>query len=180
MIEVEVKAKITDFEEIKQKLKEIGAIKFNEEFQEDTYFERNDIQFAKNDKALRIRKIIKNNLQNSYLTYKGSKLDKSTKTREEIELKIENGNKMLLVLERLNFYKGGFVKKHRQNFKLNEYIISLDDVEGLDPYMEIEIAMEDGEDYHKGIDKIYEIFKELAIESGFERRSYLELIQLKN
>ena len=55
MIEVEVKAKISSFEEIEQKLDEIGATKTKKEFQEDIYFNSPVVDFAQTDEALRIR-----------------------------------------------------------------------------------------------------------------------------
>ena len=43
--------------------------------------------------------------------------------------------------------------------------------------MEIEIALEDGSDYSEAQEKIFDLFKELGINEGFERTSYLELLQ---
>ena len=55
MIEVEVKAKIDNFEDMRKKLNDLGAIKTKEEFQEDIYFNSPIVDFAKTDEALRIR-----------------------------------------------------------------------------------------------------------------------------
>ena len=55
MIEVEVKAKIENFEDMKKKLENLGAIKSKKEFQEDIYFNSPIVDFAKSDEALRIR-----------------------------------------------------------------------------------------------------------------------------
>ena len=43
--------------------------------------------------------------------------------------------------------------------------------------MEIEIALEDGTDYSIAQEKIFELFAKLGITDGFERTSYLELLQ---
>ena len=43
--------------------------------------------------------------------------------------------------------------------------------------MEIEIALDDGTDYSEAQDKIFELFSKLGIEDGFERTSYLELLE---
>lgn len=180
MIEVEIKSKLNDFNSVKERLKELNIIKISEEVQEDIYLDRKDIKFAKNDKALRIRKIIKENSENIVITYKGPKINKISKTREEIESTVVDGENILKIFEKLGFYKGGFVKKIREIYKFKEYIISLDNVEGLDPYIEIEVDLEDDADYQDSIDKIYAIFNELNIINGFERTSYLELLQLKN
>lgn len=176
LIEVEIKAKISDFNDVKEKLKKFNIVKVSEEIQEDIYLERDDIGFAKNDKAFRIRKIIKESNEATVITYKGSKIDEISKTREEIELRVEDGDKILKIFERLGFYKGGFVKKTREIYNLDEYIISLDNVEGLDPYIEIEVDLEDGSDYQDHLNKIYGIFTKLNIKDGFETTSYLELL----
>ena len=155
MIEVEVKAKIENFEDMKKKLENLGAIKSKKEFQEDIYFNSPIVDFAKSDEALRIRTTKENNNTNIFITYKGPKIDSESKTREEIEI----------------------VKKNRQYYKYKKFEISLDDVEGLSPYMEIEIALEDGTDYSIAQEKIFELFAKLGITDGFERTSYLELLE---
>ena len=81
------------------------------------------------------------------------------------------------IFENLGFKEVRTVKKNREYFKLENFEISLDDVEGLEPYMEIEIALEDGTDYNEAQDKIFELFEELGITDGFERTSYLELLE---
>lgn len=61
MIEVEVKAHVSDFKGVKQRLIEIGAERIGEEHQEDTYFNAPHRDFAKTDEALRIREIPEGN-----------------------------------------------------------------------------------------------------------------------
>ena len=53
----------------------------------------------------------------------------------------------------------------------------VDDVEGLEPYMEIEIALEDNSDYDDAQKSIFKLFEKLGITDGFERTSYLELLE---
>ncbi len=43
--------------------------------------------------------------------------------------------------------------------------------------MEIEIGLEDGNDYQQSQDSIFEVFEQLGITDGFERTSYLELFR---
>ena len=179
MIEVEVKAKIKDFNSIKKMLKEINAEKNHVEHQEDSYFTSPIKDFTTTDEALRIREVEIDNNQKTLITYKGPKIDAKSKTREEIELKIEDPDKMERIFEHLGFKKTAKVIKNRTIYLLDQYIISLDEVEGLGPYMEIETDLEDGSDYKKELDKIFDIFKKLKINEGFERTSYLELLENK-
>lgn len=85
MIEVEVKAKINDFNSIKKDLYNIGAIESHTEHQEDIYFNSPIKDFAKTDEALRIRKVtIKDSIE-TFITYKGPKL--MIKVKPEKKLK---------------------------------------------------------------------------------------------
>lgn len=180
LIEVEVKAKIKDFESIKSKLKKINALKTKEEYQRDVYFNSPIKDFAKSDEALRIRKISNKNENKTFITYKGPKIDSSSKTREEIEIAIDESNQISQLFENLGFKKGKTVVKNREFYQLNEYIITLDDVKGLGPYMEIEVELMDNNDYKLALDEIFKIFKKLGIEDGFERKSYLELLEIES
>ena len=177
MIEVEVKAKIENFQDMEKKLENLGAIKSKKEFQEDIYFNSPIVDFAKSDEALRIRTTKENDDINIFITYKGPKIDSKSKTRKEIEISIEDSKKCSEIFENLGFKKVRAVRKNRQYYTYKNFEISLDDVEGLKPHMEIEIALDDGKDYIEAQNKIFELFKKLGIEDGFVRTSYLELLE---
>lgn len=177
MIEVEVKAKIDSFEEIEERLAEIGAEKTKKEFQEDIYFNSPVVDFAKTDEALRIRTTKEDDKTNIFITYKGPKIDSKSKTRKEIEMGIEDSEKCADIFEEIGFKQVRAVRKNRQYYKYENFEISLDDIEGLDPYMEIEIALDDGADYSEAQDRIFALFEKLGITDGFERTSYLELLE---
>ena len=179
MIEVEVKAKINDFNSIKKDLYTIGALERHTEHQEDIYFNSPIKDFAKSDEALRIRKVTSKDSVETFITYKGPKIDDKSKTRKEVEVKIEDPEKVADIFESLEFVKTSKVIKKRTIYNFEQYIISLDDVVGLEPYMEIETDIEEGNDYKAEIDKIFELFKKLNISEGFERTSYLELLDIK-
>ncbi len=173
MIEVEVKAKIKSFKQMEEKLDKLGAKKSKEEFQEDIYFASPIVDFAQTDEALRIRTT--NN--NTFITYKGPKLNDKAKTRKEVEMTIESAEKAKDIFEEVGFKAARIVRKNRKYYTYENFEISLDDVEGLPPYMEIEIALDDGEDYSNAQDKIFELFAKLDITDGFERTSYMELLE---
>lgn len=180
MIEVEVKAKIKSFKEIEDKLSQIGAVKTKKEFQEDIYFNSPVVDFAETDEALRIRTTKENDKTNIFITYKGPKIDSKSKTRREIEMGIANSQQCSDIFEAIGFEKVRTVKKDRQYYAYKNFEISLDDIEGLDPYMEIEIGLKDGEDYSEAQNKIFSLFEQLGITDGFERTSYLELLEKLN
>jgi adenylate cyclase class 2 len=178
MIEVEVKAHVTSFEDVESKLNEIGAVKNKIEHQLDTYFNNPSYRdFEKTDEALRIRNTTINNDESKIiLTYKGAKMDSVSKTRKEIEVDIENSMKMSSILENLGFKPAADVRKERTEYLYKEFIISLDNVFKVGKFVEIEKGMKEGEDFKNTLDEIFKIYKKLGIEGGFERKSYLELM----
>ena len=176
MIEVEVKARINSFKEMEEKLENLGAAKTKTEFQEDIYFASPIVDFAETDEALRVRST--NN--GIFITYKGPKLNDKAKTRKEVEMSIESAEKAKDIFTEIGFRPVRTVRKDRKYYQYENFEISLDDVKGLPPYMEIEIALEDGEDYSLAQERIFELFERLNITDGFERTSYMELLENLN
>ena len=176
MIEVEVKARINSFKEMEERLENLGAVKTKTEFQEDIYFASPIVDFAETDEALRVRTT--NN--GIFITYKGPKLNDKAKTRKEVEMSIESAEKAKDIFTEIGFRPVRTVRKDRKYYQYENFEISLDDVKGLPPYMEIEIALEDGEDYSLAQERIFELFERLNITDGFERTSYMELLENLN
>ncbi|MEE9565083.1 MAG: class IV adenylate cyclase [Candidatus Hydrothermarchaeaceae archaeon] len=172
MLEIEAKAAIENKEEIKQRILEAGGKYIRVETQSDIYFAHPSRDFMKTDEALRIREA-----GNEYtLTYKGPKLDKLTKTREEIEIKLDDPVPMAGVLKMLGFMEVAPVVKTRSHYTLGDYQVALDEVEGLGHFIEIEKHA----DSYKP-EELVELLKSLGVEeSKIERRSYLELLLERN
>jgi len=181
VIEVEVKAGVNDFDDIKVKLNEIGAKKAKKEYQEDIYFNNPKLRdFEKTDEALRIRTTITDGKKSIILTYKGAKMDSISKTRKEIESEVKESKNMGLILENLGFKPVETIKKDRTTYLYKEFIITLDKVYKVGNFVEIEKEASEGEDFKDTLDEIFKIYKKLGIEEGFERRSYLELLGIYN
>jgi len=177
LIEVEVKASVKDFNNVKKNLVQIGAIKIKKEHQRDIYFNAPHKDFVKTDEALRIREIPENDKTRIVLTYKGAKLDNISKTRKEIEVDVSESRNMALILENLGFHPAAEVKKDRIIYEYSKSVITLDTIHGLGNFVEIEKEALEGEDTTKALEEIFNIYKKLGIEDGFERRSYLELLE---
>lgn len=176
MIEVEVKAHVSSLDEIAIKLDNMGAKKLKKEHQADTYFNAPHRDFAVTDEALRIRKTISEGYEQIFITYKGAKIDKTSKTRKEIEVGVEDPDKVAGIFKNLGFQKVATVKKDRISYKLADFTITLDEVHNVGSFVEIEIEAEEGEDFHEALDEIFAIYAEIGIKDGFERSSYLELM----
>lgn len=176
MIEVEVKASVKDFESIQKKLAEIGAVKIKMEHQKDVYFNAPHRDFAETDEALRIREVPEKGYIRFILTYKGAKMDDISKTRKEIEVDVLEAKNMALILENLGFRRAATVKKDRDIYHMDDFIITLDTVYDVGTFVEIEKEAHEGDDTKKSLEDIFKIYSRLGIEEGFERRSYLELM----
>jgi adenylate cyclase, class 2 len=176
LIEVEVKARVNNFEDVIKKLNQIGAVKIKTEHQSDVYYNAPHKDFGETDEALRIRKIPENGKTRVILTYKGAKLDNISKTRKELEVDVSDAENTALILENLDFTKAAAVTKNRDIYHHNEFIITLDTVQDVGTYVEIETEASEDDDTSESIKKIFDIYKQLGIEDGFERRSYLELM----
>ena len=88
MYEVEQKHRVRMSAVLVARLAERGVELENAIEQSDQYFAHPCRDFAKTDEALRIRVVG----DKSFVTYKGPKLDKTTKTRHEIELPLDAGD----------------------------------------------------------------------------------------
>jgi len=167
MLEVEVKAKLFS-ENVREKLLQLGASFVKKEKQIDIYFNHPCREFGSRDEALRKRKI-KGCI---YLTYKGPKIDEKTKTREEIEVKVEGDEgEVHLLLKKLGFTPLQKIVKEREFYNWQNLKVCVDRVEGLGNFLEIEgKGLEDRE-------KIFKLLDKLNIPlSSLTRDSYLEII----
>lgn len=175
MIEVEVKVK-ADHEKVRPLLKKMGAEKVKTEIQSDTYFAAPHRDFAKTDEALRIRSLD----SQSVMTYKGPKLDKVSKTREEFETPVDEAV-FTKILHALGFTEAGIVRKSREIFEAGEISVSLDSVESLGEFLEVEIMAENEKELETARQKLFEFLKQFGFgEKDSIRVSYLEMVLEKN
>ncbi|AIJ06403.1 adenylyl cyclase CyaB [Methanocaldococcus bathoardescens] len=172
MIEVEIKVKIDDKDKVVEQLKNLGFKFIKKKFQEDIYFNGIDRDFRETDEALRIR----NEDGNFFVTYKGPKIDKISKTREEIEVKIENKEKMRQIFKKLGFKEVPPIRKIREIYKKGDIEASIDDVEGLGLFLELEKSISDINEKDRILEELMDILKSLNIsKDNIIRKSYLEL-----
>jgi adenylate cyclase class 2 len=167
MLEIEVKAALKDRRQVEARLRRLGARAEGERRQVDLYFAHPCRDFGATDEALRLRL----DGDRQVMTYKGPKLDARSKTREEIEQPIEFES-MATTLRRLGFKDFLRVEKVRTDYSWEGVVISLDRVDGLGDFVELEVEDEDRE---RGLERILDLKSRLGVQ-GNETRSYLELI----
>ena len=118
----------------------------------------------------------------NFITYKGPKIDATTKTRREIDLPLppdeESAQAWTGLLEALGFTVVGEVRKSRRKAHVvwqgRRVEVSLDEVERLGTFAELELVVEP-EDVEAAKACIASLAEALGLE-GSERRSYLELL----
>ncbi len=174
MIEVEVKYRLTDTAALVERLLALGAHARIPVEQCDLYFSHPSRDFAKTDEALRVRSVG----GACVATYKGPKLDATTKTRREIETPLADAPAFVQMLEALGFQRVATVTKRRQPFSLEwesqVLEIAIDDVEDLGAFVEVE-ALAEPEGLDAARERVIAAAAELGLEQG-ERRGYLEML----
>ncbi len=176
--EVEQKFPVADMAALEAKLAALGGTVSKPESEIDHYYAHPARDFAATDEALRVRRTD----QGNYVTYKGPKVDTTTKTRREIELPLWSQEDKVAALERLlealGFTPVAEVCKYRRKaiipWQGHQVEAALDDVAEVGTYVELELVAEDDE-----VDSARACIGSLAERlglSGSERRSYLELL----
>ena len=177
--EVEQKYRVADPAGVRRRFEQLGAEDGGAVVQVDTYYAHPGRDFAATDEALRIRRVGNEN----FMTYKGPKLDATTKTRREIEFGFAAGDsgaeRCDQLLQALGFRRVAEVSKSRQISRLQRETHSIEmavDVVGdVGSFVELEIAVEQESE----LDEARTALAALAGEIGLvevERRSYLEML----
>ena len=166
---------------------ELGATCEGSSQQSDTYYRHPVRDFAVTDEAFRLRR----DGDCGVLTYKGPKLDVTTKTRVEHETRLADGAENLAsadeVIQLLGFQTVAIVAKRREIWRLacdgQDVEAALDEVEGAGTFVELELSVEapDAASGEAPLDAARALLARAIANLGLadapnERRSYLELV----
>jgi adenylate cyclase class 2 len=176
--EVEQKFRVDDLTTVEAKLAELNVRVESPVRQVDRYFNHPQRDFGKTDEALRLRQVA----DEIFITYKGPKIDATTKTRCEVELPLGGGAELMEsfaeLLEMLGFREVATVQKTRRKatllWKKYEIEIALDQVKTVGSFVELETTATDA-----ALDAARAALADLAQKLQIvmsERRSYLELL----
>jgi adenylate cyclase class 2 len=176
-LEVEAKAKADNLLLVEGRLAGLGAVLETNKVERDEYWAHPARDFGETDEALRLRIITADDgggWSRAELTYKGAKVDSTTKTRPEetLSIDVDQVDGLRRVLEGLGFRPFARVTKDRREFLLEGLTICLDRVEGVGSYVEIELISDDLEAARR---RVLGLFERLELDPC-ERRSYLELL----
>jgi adenylate cyclase class 2 len=178
--EVEVKIAIDSYEEMEKRILDVGAKKINKEFQIDSYYDHPCRTFQETDEALRVRSRQpigdEKNVPSKglvELTYKGPKVDDTTKTRIEASATLDDAAEMTTILENLGFKLVAAVTKKRQFFNLPSITLSIDEVEDVGLFMELE-SIAETKDIDQAKENIFALMEKMGLDpSQSIRESYL-------
>jgi len=167
-IEIEIRIKLAKPALFMQWLKK-SAEKIKTCDQTDFYFDPpgrsfiyTDINGSKNaDEWFRIRTSNKGDEVCYKHWHKDPKTNKSTYA-EEIETSIGDAKQGLKILKKLGFRQTSVIKKHREDWKYNDFIFSCDSIEGLGFFVEIEYHGKI-DDPTKGKQKIFDLLKSIGV-----------------
>ena len=176
--EVEQKFHTVGFEDIEARLRELGAEFHGAHEQIDSYFAHPSRDFATTDEAFRVR----SDGETNRVTYKGPKIDQTTKTRRELELELPAGTEyrqqFMSLLELLGFKLVAAVHKRRRKafveWERSRVEVSLDEVTDVGTFVELEL-MSDEQDLAETKRRLQSLADRLALHQS-ERRSYLSLL----
>jgi adenylate cyclase class 2 len=174
MLEFELKVRISSLDPVREQLIGHNAQFCGRIHEHDIYYNAPHRDFGVTDEAIRVRYTN----DHALVTYKGAKIKASgLKAREELNMVVDSGAVFEQILGRLGFTRTAEVNKWRENYRLSGAAITLDEVENLGTFVEIEILAED--ENSNPAARIEEIAKEIGVYGEPILASYLELLLSK-
>jgi adenylate cyclase, class 2 len=174
MLEVELKVKIPSLDPVRENLVRKNARFLGKVHEHDIYYNAPHRDFGVTDEAVRVRYTD----DHAVVTYKGPKIKKfGLKAREELNFAVEDGKTFETMLDRLGFTRTTEVNKWRETYKLGPASVTLDLVEELGTFAEIEVIVEGEKDNPTAL--IEKIAEDIGAEGVPLLESYLELLLTK-
>ena len=181
MIEVELKFQVDSLATVRDQFLELGAQSESTSRQSDEYLNDPLRDFAKLDRALRIRSC--DDLH--CLTYKGPNQDVAAKIRQEIEMPLVDevaANQIKGVFEGIGFFSVAKVVKQRETLSLRwleqPVQICLDDVDDVGQFVELELVVTNQAEVDQAKRTLNDLADCVGL-SGSIRVSYLQMLLKK-
>jgi adenylate cyclase class 2 len=201
MYEVEVKVR-ADHDDVRERLSAADADHVERVRQEDTYYDAPHRDFASTDEALRLRRETRVPAESEQatvgdgevdgegredaddraetavrVTYKGPLLDESSKTREEHETGVCDPESMAGVLDGLGFIAAATVEKDRDRYRLDGYTVTLDAVDGLGEFVEVEAEASTDAEVDAAREGAFAVLRDVGLDPADQiRTSYLGML----
>ncbi|MDS0258205.1 class IV adenylate cyclase [Haloarcula sp. S1CR25-12] len=175
MYEVEVKV-AADLAAVAERLDELSATQTGDVVQVDTYYDAPHREFAETDEALRVRRETRDGETAARITYKGPLVEAESKTREEYETAVGDGETADTIFERLGFEPAATVRKDRRFYRYDGYTVTLDAVEGVGEFVEVETETDES-GVEAAREGAFAVLRELGLDPENQTRtSYLGML----
>ncbi len=145
-IEIEAKIKVSDHDEIRERIRAVGGEHLSDVIETNTFFDTPDQKLRNADNGLRLRQ--KKTLngprgqdsgRTSYIiTFKGPAQPGPLKQREELETEVSDGPAAAAIIERLGYGMRLTFEKKRQSWTVQNCQVELDELPLLGTFLEIE------------------------------------------
>ncbi len=150
-IEIKIKVDCNEIQNIENDLKKLNA-KFSGEKEElDLYLNHPCKDMKENDEAIRIRYV---NNKPETITYKSKRGNKDNPIKSREEITVETKEDPMPLFAKLGFSIGVKVKKRRKYYDFGNVEVSLDFVDNLGCFIEIESKNSKEEDIKQALDKL--------------------------
>ena len=181
-IEVEIKLKIEDKDQLKLQLIQSGFTEGECVTEKDVYYTAAHHDFAALDEALRVRSVenMTTGETSAAITYKGAKLDQKSMTRQELETEVGDAEICREILCKIGFTPVPPVVKVRRYFYKGKMTACVDTVDGLGDYLELEKLIAADKERNEALDEIEMMLKKLGYSmQDTTRTSYLSMLMKK-
>lgn len=185
MYEVEIKVPAA-IDRVRDRLAAIGATQIDARRQQDVYYDAPHRRFAETDEALRIRHetplvggldSAASGDETTKVTYKGPLMDAGSKTRAEHETAVADGAAIAGVFDGLGFEPAATVEKRREFWSYAEFTVTLDRVESVGEFVEIERTVADETAIGSTREQALAALEQFGLDGDDQiRTSYLELL----
>jgi len=136
--EIEAKLKVDSLHKVERTLAELGGEFLEEQSQRDYYFDDASRALTCSDRCLRVRHQQVGESEEVLLTYKGPREKSKFKTRQEIEVEVNQSDCAEKLLYILGYDRTLVVEKKRRIWRLGGCEVALDEVALLGSFVEIE------------------------------------------
>lgn len=169
-LETEVKIKLIDVKrsEAINVLRSSGCTALGDVIHNDYYFMHPCIDMLSLDEAIRVREEVNASTGETkyFMTYKGRRLSGAFKERLELEVEV-SGEEIIEILKALGFKVIAVIPKERSLFKCSNTLVTVDYLNNLGLFIEVEGEKEYIENFLKNLKIKYEVVE----------KTYFELLQ---
>ncbi|UCE58660.1 MAG: class IV adenylate cyclase [Phycisphaerales bacterium] len=139
-LEIELKLRVESHEPVRERLQSLGAAYLSRVLESNSIFDRPDGSLRKRGIGLRLRRTVSQDdgEVSATLTLKGPRLEGQMKSREELEVLVDQAETTARILETLGLVPILRYQKRRESWELSQCRVELDEPPHIGIFVEIE------------------------------------------